>query len=173
MTLQTFYVHALSLSDIAKPLSPEQITELERDPQAMLNNCVTTLQDSKGHSDTLMSWDREKLALCDNFMSHLQNKCSDFNNLLDFCKIDLTLYDVERTTQVNCLENPNYSISCKDYFSNSSGVTISSSQAKIMNQSSNATEIINALAPSNGTDTLIEEAEKLIEAAEKAKPNAD
>lgn len=172
---QTYNVHAILvlLSDIAKPLSPEQIAELERDPQGMLNKCLSTLQDSKGHSDTLMSWDEDKLALCDNFMSHLQNKCSNFNNLLDYCGIDLILYDVERTTQLNCLENRNYSTTCKDYFSNSSGVTVPASQGKIMNESSHITEIMNTLNPSNGTESIIEEAEKLIEAADKATATVD
>jgi hypothetical protein len=132
---QAHYVHAVIvlLSDIAKPLTPEQITELEKDPQFMVNKCVATVEDTKDHSDKLESYEKDQLQLCDNFMSYLQDKCHEFNNLLSYCEVDLRAsiehdehyvgrYDSARSTQLNCLEDINYGseygLSCKEYFSN-------------------------------------------------------
>jgi len=190
---QTYYVHAVvvALSDIAKPLTAEQIAELERDPQSMVNKCVSTLQESKGHSDTLMSWDKDQLALCDSFMSHLQNKCFDFSSLLEYCELDpyfvtpsVAGYDLQRKTQLNCLENSSYSTSCSEYFSNSSAISAASNFAATLppmpGAASNATEAMTqaknllnmaSSALPNSTEELINEAEKLINAANEETAN--
>ena len=113
----------LSLNEIAKPLSPDQISEVERDPQYMVGQCSSTLEKTLGHSDKQTPSENDQIALCDNFMLHLKNKCGDFSNLLQYCGLDkgniVDAYEVHRITQLQCLEDINYDDICIDYFSNS------------------------------------------------------
>jgi hypothetical protein len=89
----------------------------------MVGECSTTLEKTLKHSDKLSSNEKDQIALCDNFMSHLKNKCGEFSNLLQYCGLDklgsVDLYELHRITQIRCLEDINYGDLCREYFSNS------------------------------------------------------
>lgn len=125
-------LYQFGFSNFAKSLPSDQIEEVEKNPQSIINKCVDVLMGSKNHSDNLISYEKSQLDLCDSIALHFQDKCHDFNNLLPYCEFDINAsqklgtysvdeYELKRITQLNCLKNIDYGSFCGDYFSNSTG----------------------------------------------------
>ena len=129
----SIYAVSQSLKVFAKPLTLDQIIEIEKNPRPIVAKCVSTLQNSISRSDNLESFEKGRLELCDSIVSYLQNKCNEFKNLLEYCEqnlpalgvdTNLEVYYDQRTLQFNCLQNLSYVGPCKEYFSNSSRLTL-------------------------------------------------
>ena len=79
--------------DATITLSPDQITEVEKNPQELIDKCVyrISLKDDPGK-------------LCDAFAIYLKDKCEKLDFLPDYCGA-VSIYNTKRPTQVACLTN--------------------------------------------------------------------
>jgi hypothetical protein len=87
-----FNVNVYSI-DSSITLSPDQINEVEKNPQDMIDKCVNriNLKDDPGK-------------LCDAFAIYLKDKCQKLDSLPDYCQA-VSIYNGIRPTQVVCLTN--------------------------------------------------------------------
>ena len=105
------YAIPQSLSENAKPLTPEQTQEIEKSPNFILAKCLNDLELSKhlskGLVENLSFIKNARLQLCDSFAHYLKNKCHNLQDLLQYCEFDpstkiatIDKYEAERLAKL-------------------------------------------------------------------------